>query len=643
MLACLIPLGGELELPAIFSDHMVLQRESRVPLWGKAAPGTRLEIAPEWRHAPPVVVTSDAAGRWRAELETPASIGPFLIRITTPTGVFVLRDVQIGEVWIASGQSNMEWTLGPGVGNGVEGWQDAVAESHDPDLRFFQVENTISPVPAEDVHGGWIVAGPESAGSFSAVAYFFAHRLREELDVPVGVITSEWGGTPAEAWMRGEALTGFVDFQPELERLRAWQRDPAAAAREQEARIAAWWRALDEKDQVAGRLATTPVANDELPWTLAAMPASFEQHGLADFDGVVWYKRTVTLPREWSGKDLVVELGPIDDRDTFWWNGERVGGYEEETVWETPRVYRIPGRLVGAQDALAVRVLDTGGYGGFRGKDTDMRVHQAGDEQGSVSLAGPWLWRKSVPMSEIGWPPSREVFDPETPSVLWNGMIAPLVPYTIRGTIWYQGEANRERAGQYRTLFPALIRDWRAAFAHGDFPFYFVQIAPFGYPGDSGEAALLRDAQRLALAVPNTGMAVTMDIGNPSDIHPLEKRQVGERLAQWALAKTYGKERECSGPLYRGMSVQGKEIRIEFEHAAGLTSHDEPVRHVTIAGADRAFHPAVARIEGDALVVASPEVSAPVAVRFGWGAADGTNLWNAAGLPASSFRTDDWP
>jgi sialate O-acetylesterase len=246
-------------------------------------------------------------------------------------------------------------------------------------------------------------------------------------------------------------------------------------------------------------------------------------------------------------------------------------------------------------------------------------------------------------MAELGWPPARQASDPGTPSVLWNGMIAPLVPSAIRGVIWYQGESNRERAEQYRRLFPALIQDWRAAFGRGDFPFYFVQLAPFGYPGDTGEAARVRDAQRLALALPNTGMAVTMDIGDPADIHPLKKREVGERLALWALAKTYGRAGECSGPLHRSSRIEKNFVRVQFDHAAGLTSHGEPVRCVVIAGVDRVFHPVEARIRGEGLAVSSPNVPAPLAVRFGWGAADRTNLWNAAGLPAASFRTDDWP
>jgi len=459
LLALLLSLGGEPKLPSFFSDHMVLQRETKVPLWGTAAPGERLEITPEWRHAPPVVATADAEGRWRAEIETPAGFGPWMIRITSPGGTVVVSDVAVGEVWLASGQSNMEWTLGPGVGSGVEGWEEAVRASRDPLLRFFSVENTIARTPGADVKGRWVAASPDTASAFSATAYFFACALRRELGVPVGVISADWGGTPAEAWTRGEGLEDFPEFHDALGKL----------------------------------------------------------------------------------EDQAVPIGP------------------------------------------------------------------------------------------------------GTPSSLWNGMIAPLVPFAIRGVIWYQGEANCGQAEQYRTLFPALIRDWRAAFGRGDFPFYFVQIAPFGYENDTGQAARLRDAQRQALAVANTGMAVTMDIGNPADIHPLKKREVGERLALWALARTYGKERECSGPLFRACQVEKAAIRVQFEHAQGLTSRGEPVRHATIAGADRVFHEAEARVDGESLVVSSHEVKEPVAVRFGWGAADETNLWNAAGLPAASFRTDDWP
>ncbi len=459
-----------LALPALFSDGLVLQQQTRAPLWGRAAPGALVELRASW-DAEPLAVTADAEGRWRAELVTPAAGGPFELRIASGAQVRVLADVLVGEVWLASGQSNMEWHLA----DGVEGGAEAVRASEDPSLRFFTVADALAPAPQADFEGRWLAASPASAPGFSACAYFFARRLRAELGVPVGIVSAAWGGTPAEAWMRAEALAPFSEFAPELAR----------------------------------------------------------QAGLA---------------------------------------------------------------------------------------------HQA--ERARAARAGP---------------PPNEGLEPIQPTVLWNAMIAPLVPAALRGVIWYQGESNRTRALGYGPLFQALIRDWRAVFGQPEMPFYFVQIAPFAYPQDHGGAGALRDAQRRALALPNTGMAVTMDIGDRTDPHPKRKREVGERLALWALAGTYRRPIEYSGPLYCSMRVEGGAIRIEFEHGEGLTSRGEPVRHATIAGPDGVFHPAEARIEGATLVVASPAVPTPRAVRFGAGAADETNLWNAAGLPAASFRTDDWP
>jgi sialate O-acetylesterase len=455
---------ADVKLPALFGDHMVLQRESTVHFFGWAEPGEHVEVRPSWSGAKAAATETGANGRWNVELGTPAAGGPFEIVVAGRGRSIELVEVHVGEVWLASGQSNMEWTLGPGVGPGVEGWHEAVAAAEDPELCFFSIENTAAWAPAADVRASWKPSTPDDARALSATAYFFARELRETLGVPVGVVSADWGGTPAEAWTSPAGLADFPEF--------------------------------------AGALAEAPA-------------------------------------------------------------------------------------------------------------------------------------RAAGPAGEI---------DPGTPSVLWNGMIAPLLPLTVRGVIWYQGEANRERAEQYRTLFPALICDWRRHFADEALPFYFVQIAPYGYAGDTGQAARLRDAQREALSLPHTGMAVTMDIGNPSDIHPTKKREVGERLALWALARTYGRtDLECSGPLYRSMKVEGSAVRMAFDHTAGLTSRDAEVRCLTIAGADRVFHPAQGRVEGETLVVSSPEVPSPVAVRFGWGAADETNLWNGAGLPASSFRTDDWP
>jgi sialate O-acetylesterase len=638
--------GGELALPAQFSDHMVLQRETQAPLWGTAAPNASVELVASWPDARPVKATADAEGRWRALLATPPAGGPHEVRITSGGTTRVLADVLVGEVWLASGQSNMEWTLGPRVGNGVEGWQEAVRDSADPALRFFEAKNTVAHVPHADVFGEWRGAGPETAGGFSAVAYFFARELRRELGVPVGVLSAEWGGTPAEAWVRAGALAEFPEFAPELARMAALAGDRKAQTERWQAETRRYWEHADQLDGGRGLGEAAREGLDDSGWAEASLPTTFERHGLETFDGLVWYRRRLELPAAWAARALVLELGAIDDRDTVFWNGTRIGGHENDNEWQTPRRYVVPKELVRAgANLVAVRVLDTGGLGGFASPAAELRLAPEdgrGTEPATLPLAGPWRWRAGTPMSELGWPPALEEFGPNSPSTLWNGMIAPLVPSALAGVIWYQGESNRGRADQYLRLMTALITDWRTAFARPELPFLFVQIAPFGYDGDTGETGALRDAQRRTLALPRTGMAVTMDVGDPKDIHPLKKREVGERLARLALTRAYGRTLEDSGPLFRAAKPEGARLRLTFEHAAGLTSRGASVAHVSVAGADHVFHPAEARIEGEALVVWSAAVPAPLAARFGWGAADQTNLWNTAGLPAACFRSDDW-
>lgn len=571
----------------------------------------------------------------------------YRIHIRGTGGERVLEDILVGEVWLASGQSNMAWTLGPRLGNGVLGWEEACLEAEDSGLRVFEVGARTAPAPTRDLQGTWVSADPESAQSFSATAYFFARELRRELGVPVGLIGSYWGGTPAEAWTGAGALASFPEFADELARQARYVANPEAAEAQWREDSERYWLRAYELDASRGLAGAEVDPGLDADWNTVALPATWEQHGLAEFDGLAWYRRDVTLPEVWAGRPLEVELGAIDDRDTVYWNGQRIGGHEQSGQWQKPRHYVVPGESVRAgANLLAVRVLDTGGLGGFASPAEAMRISPQGEEGEPLSLAGEWRWQAGTPLSELGWPPAREVIHPSSPSVLWNGMLAPLVPSAIRGVIWYQGESNVGRAEQYGRLFPALIQDWRAAFQNEALPFYYVQIAPFGYGAEPEAAARLRDAQRSTLALPHTGMAVTLDIGDPKDIHPSRKREVGERLALLALARTYGRELVCSGPLYRSCAPEEGAsegvLRIDFEHAEGLTSRGAPVRHMTIAGADRRFHPAEVRIQEDSLFVWSPAVPEPEAVRFGWGADDETNLWNGAGLPASSFRSDDW-
>jgi sialate O-acetylesterase len=366
---------------------------------------------------------------------------------------------------------------------------------------------------------------------------------------------------------------------------------------------------------------------------------------------VAWFRRTVEVPDDWGQRPLVLELGPIDDWDVTYFNGRRIGAHDSGYAWQTERRYDVPASVVRAgRNVLTVRVIDTGGAGGIYGSADQLKLYQAGGGEGedseAIGLAGPWRYAIGAPMRDLPPSPRKKTFHAGSPAALYNGMIAPLLPYAMRGAIWYQGESNRYDPAGYRTLFPAMIRCWRDAWGCGDFPFYFVQIAPFDYtlhgqkPDDS--TARLREAQLMTLDVPYTGMAVTMDVGNRRDIHPRDKRPVGERLARWAKAKIYGRDDLVfSGPLYRSMKVEGDRIRLSFDFiGSGLVARGGELTHFTIAGEDGVFVPARAMIDGPTVIVFSEQVRKPTAVRYAWSDAPDPNLFNREGLPASPFRTD---
>ena len=638
---CLLasPSRAELRLAAIFGDHMVLQRETRAPIWGWAEADVPVVVSPGWPGGSDVVTQSGADGFWRLEIDTPAAGGPHVIHVGAGEDRLTLEDVLVGEVWICSGQSNMEWS----VTRSSDAEAEIAAGDH-PRLRLFDVAHRITVEAGGDVEGRWAVCTPRSMAGFSAVAYAFGRALQAELDVPIGLVGSNWGGTRAEAWTAEATLRAeFPEFDADLDRMDELRRNPGGEDSLESLR-AAWWEGHGQRDPGMGA-GWMQADFDDGAWASTELPGTWEALELKAFDGCVWYRRTVELPADWAGADLVLELGPIDDMDQTWFNGQRVGDSRRDGLWATPRRYTVPAAAVRAgENTIAICALDTGGAGRVGEDPAGMRLSRDDGQAEALPLDGPWRWARGASLQELGpWPRSAWL-NQHRPSVLYRGMIEPLVPFALRGAIWYQGESNRARAGQYRRLFPAMIASWRQAWGRGDFPFYFVQLAPFNYGGDTGELSELREAQTLALGVPNTGMAVTMDIGNPRDIHPRNKREVGRRLALWALAKTYGREVEAySGPLYRAMTVEGASVRVEFDHARGLTSGEEAPSHFTLAGADRVFHPAQARIEGEAVVVTCAAVPDPVAVRYAWGATDEPNLRNGAGLPAPSFRSDDFP
>lgn len=622
-------------LPGVFSDHMVLQRDAEPLLWGRATPGAKVRVVTTWDGADRSVNAADD-GRFEVRLTTSSDPGPFEVHIETPGGGCVLRDVTLGEVWVCSGQSNMEWPL-----HATDTGADGARELVDPEVRWFVVPNVSSAVPLEDCDAQWEPSSRDMIAGRSAVAFWFAHELRKKLDCPIGLIQTDWGGTPVEAWTSEVPLRRFGAFAAQFEVVDQLRGDRSKLDAKFAADFAAFETVFERADPGSPVREGWHRPETKLDgWREATVPGHWENTELGRRDGLVWYRRSVDIPEAWAGKDLVVELGPIDDCDTTWFDGREIGRTDH---YLKPRHYAIAGEHVRAGErVLAVRVHDTGGAGGFHGEPRSMRIRCPELDQ-SISLAGAWRVRPSAMARQLPRRPSKPAPWSHMPAGLFHGMIHPIVGYGIRGAIWYQGESNVGRGNQYRVLFPMMIRDWRAHWGR-EFPFYFVQIAPFAYDRDRGECAELREAQLFTMqTVPNTGMVVTTDVGDPRDIHPRDKRTVGERLALWALAKDYGVDGACCGPIYSGMKIDGRHIRVSFDHAEGLNAGSGKPNCFTIAGADREFVEAQARIEGDAVVVWSDEIASPVAVRMGWGAADQPVLRNGAGLPASPFRTDDWP
>ncbi|HSE20434.1 MAG TPA: sialate O-acetylesterase [Pyrinomonadaceae bacterium] len=634
---------AKITVPSLIGDNMVLQSGKQVRIWGHGDPGEQVSIEIAGQKAKAV---TDTTGNWATKIGPLKAGGPVDLTITG-SNTLTIKNVLVGEVWICSGQSNMEWPL-INARNGAE----EVAKANYPEIRLFTVQKATSSTPLDDVKGNWVVTTPDKVGQFSAVGYFFGRELNQKLKVPVGLIHTSWGGTPAEAWTQRESLASNPELQPILDRYQESQKDLPERQAEFQKQLATWihQNLYEDEGNKGEALGYADPQTSFSDWPSMNLPQFIETAGLK-IDGAVWFRKEIELPQAWAGKTLELNLAAIDDYDTTYFNGKRVGGIGAETPnsYSVPRQYQIPGELVKAgRNVIAVRIFDSAGEGGFgTGK---MTIGPANGAQ-PIALAGPWMYKveSGLEPKSPDWGSRPEAPGPNnqnSPTVLYNAMIAPLVPYAIRGAIWYQGESNAGRAYQYRTLFPTMIRNWRNVWAEGDFPFYFVQLAnwqPIKTEPDESEWAELREAQTMTLREPNTGMAVIIDIGDTKDIHPRNKTDVGHRLALWALANTYDHKIEYSGPLYKSFTVNGNEIRIKFTHANGLkTSDGTAPKAFAIAGEDKKFVWADAKIEGDEIIVSSKDISKPVAVRYAWADNPVTNLYNKLDLPASPFRTDDW-
>jgi len=646
---CEKDLKGALRLAHLFTDHAVLQRALPVPVWGWTRPGVRVRVTLGSYTAE---TRSGDDGRFLVRLPPMPAGGPYDLDVSAPDPDAHVRitDVMVGEVWVCSGQSNMEWPVRETA------FDPQTLTQGDSRVRSLTVPQLAQLGRRSDVSACWQVATPQAVQAFTAVGFFFGRRLSRELDVAVGLINASWGGTRVESWIGREELVRHPRTRNDVARYEAsvstsayWNRFAPLEPDSPEAQAPDYPR--DPGNTGAGN-GWANTGYDDSAWPSVRTPGTWNRSGGPDTNGVFWFRRALDIPAEWAGKDLTLGLGAIDKQDVTYFNGEQVGAmgrYLEEQHWCVPRVYTVPGRLVKAGPAtIAVRVYSFIHDGGLIGPAERMTVGPADGSAEPMGLAGVWRMQCEydfgrVALMSVPFGPGN----PQTPSILNDSMIQPLIPYAIRGATWYQGESNDEDGLAYGWMLRALIRDWRRAWGQGDFAFLTVQLAnfkqPMSYQADS-KWAWIREAQLQSLQEANTGLAVAIDIGEVADIHPRNKQDVGLRLAQSALALVHGKPLVPSGPLYRDRVIEGDRIRLQFNHTGGgLVARNGALKTFVIAGTNRNFVDAEAWIEDDTVVVRSTAVSEPVAVRYAWADnPDGCNLYNREGLPASPFRTDEW-
>ncbi len=624
-------LYAEVTLPFILSDNMVIQREVPVTIWGWAKPGEKVTVVFAGQK---LTAKAGSNGEWKVKLQPVAAGGPFEMTVSG-RNMLVLKNILVGDVWVCSGQSNMEWPLSQS-----RNWPMDKNSVDNADIRLFYVPKNMSVKPLNNTkEARWEPCNETTAAAFSAVGYYFGRTLNQQMKVPIGLINSNWGGTDIETWTSLETMYTDKDYTASIDRMKVLDLDQLQ--KEADEKIRAWQLAVDQEDPGVVSKWYLP-ETDASGWRIMKLPQPWEGAGLPGLDGVVWFRKEFTVAAGDAGKETVISLGPIDDSDECYVNGKLIG--KTENRYDLPRVYKVsPGLLKEGDNLICLKVIDTGGGGGAWGMDNQMFL-----ETGSikVSLAGDWQYQVGLDL-----PAPRSASSPNSfPALLYNAMINPLINFPIKGVIWYQGENNAGNYVKYRTLFPAMINDWRSKWNIGDFTFLFVQLAnymePPQFPQESSWAGL-REAQSMTLKVPQTGMAVIIDIGESKDIHPRNKDDVGHRLALAALKITYGKDVVYSGPIYRSLEISGDRIVLDFDNTgSGLIAKDKYgyLRSFAIAGPDKKFVWAKAYIApGNKVVVMHADIKNPVAVRYAWADnPDDANLYNAEGLPASPFRTDDW-
>ena len=639
-------MAAEVRMSPLFTDNMVLQQRTDAPVWGTADPGAQVQVSTSWNKRV-YTVNAGQDGKWMVKVATPKAGGPYSISVKeNGTDSRTIDNVLIGEVWLCSGQSNMEMPV-KGWGKVMNYEQELKDAAKYPKIRFLEVQRAVSPVPETEFKAdadGWMVCSPETLEEFSSTAYFFGREVHLKKNVPIGLINTSWGGTIIEAWMSRESLTGVESLEKEAEWVATWPADKEVRQGASDGDLQDWNNLVAAFDKAYVNLDKDiyKCEYDDSSWDTLEFPGVIEQV-YPDLNGHVFVRKEITIPQAWEGKEVKMYIEAVDDKDCTYFNGTLVA---EGEGWAVERVYEIPAHLVKAGKAtIAMRIMDTAAGGGINGKPETFYLE--GPDGSRVSLAGTWKSKKLADYSVLPPRPLNMKSDPNWSTLLYNTMINPLVPYSIKGAIWYQGCSNEERAYQYRDLMTLMIEDWRRAWGY-EFPFYITQLASYTdyqtVPCESSWAEL-REAQDIASRVTaSTGMAVTIDIGDAYDIHPKNKQEVGRRLALQALNKTYGLQVECSGPVYEGHEISGNVIKIRFSSVGkGLVAKGGKLEGFAVAGADRKFYWADAKIVGNCVELTCKDVERPLAVRYAWANNPVGNLFNAAGLPAGPFRTDDWP
>jgi sialate O-acetylesterase len=620
----------QIRLPKLISDGMVLQRDKPLKIWGWASPKEKISI--DFNKKTYKVITPET-GKWEVTLSQYPAGGPFEMTLKGKNELKI-KDIFIGDVWFCSGQSNMVHQMEL---HSVT-YANDIAQANNSAIRHFGIPTTTNVNATNDDfnNGSWKVCNPENVRQFSAVAYFFAKKIYDKYQVPIGLINASVGGTPIEAWISEE---GFKDFTKINETI---------AKNKDTAYVNSFNRRFNRPQKPApiqdkslnGTKTWFDISYEPKGWKTINIPGYWEDQGIKDLNGTVWYRKEIDVPASMIGKPARVFLGRIIDADMLYINGKQVG----VTTYQYPqRRYQIPADLLKAgKNLFVIKVTNTAGKGGF----VPDKPYYLFSEKDTVDLKGTWQYKVGEVFSPMQGGFGGGFSAQNQPTALYNAMVAPSINFAIKGFLWYQGETNSGKADEYLKLQPAQILDWRTKWNQGELPFLYVQLPNFmdaNYLPSESQWAALRDAQLKSLSVPNTAMAVGIDVGEWNDIHPDNKKTVGERLALAAQKLAYQENITASGPLFQSATIEGNKIILSFTNVGGglKTNDDEDLREFAIAGADKKFVWATAKIVGDKIEVSNTNIAAPLYVRYAWADNPNVNFYNKEGLPASPFKTGE--